>query len=307
MRSALAAILVRAAIVVALLASLFAFVHTDSAPKPGLDPAKPEDFVTRIHHIIGGGGACRGCVMNLQAWQAEILPWFIEEGIVETTAPVKSVWRFHTDDRANHVLGQCDCAGHVWMNARYVNPVSPWFMQASFLATFTHELVHSQQLTACETNAREKVETTAQIVSLEIMAAMANNGNRVAAYALLDELEGIALSEMRFQSLTDSSKSRRLNRLIRRLFDPWEMAERQQRWRYWNGPGLPERDFVLRAYAHDPYVLLLKALDTGHLDGLALQPQFRSYVYPPERYVPRVTFNDLRYFLQHAESLVRNS
>jgi hypothetical protein len=60
----------------------------------------------------------------------------------------------------------------------------------------------------------------------------------------------------------------------------------------------------MKAYAHDPYVLLLRALDKGYLDGLALQAQYRTYVYPPERYVPRVLFDDLAAFLDDAEQLV---
>lgn len=276
-----------------------------------LDPADPYEFVLRVDElqdVSGIGGKCRpGCTLKLEAWQREILPWFAEEGIVNVTNEPKPVWAFHDDEKHNHVLGQSDCEDGLWVNARYINPVSSWYQDVRFLSTFTHELVHSQQGIACDLQDREVVEATAVVVSLEVMAALANNGNRWMAYALLDELQGIVLGELRYRSLGSESARTRLNHLLGEIDgDPWERAERAQRYRYWDSDVQTLR-FVLRAYAHRPYVMLLKALDTGSLGGLALAPVYTSWdpTRPDEIYrVPVVDFSELRAFLRDAEELL---
>lgn len=273
-----------------------------------LDPRDPAEFAIALERIGGGGGTCNpGCPLDLRAWQAEILPWLVEEGVVAYAAPPKPTWRFHEDENANHVLGQSDCGEGLWMNARYVNQASPWYRDVSFLSTFVHELVHSQQGIACDLYEREKVEATAVVVSLEVMAAMANSGNRAMAEALVDELQAIALGELRYRSLRDKDDSEIESVLDEVDGDAWDRAERRQRARYWADRPF-DRAFVLRAYAHTPYALLVKAVEKGALgEDLALAPI--SGGYDPTSYEetftrPVVRFDDLAYFLEHAEELL---
>jgi hypothetical protein len=286
-----------------LLCALTLGLTTRSEPKP-IVLTDPERVILQTEHLLdlAGGTRCgAGCPQDLDAWTVEMLPWFAEEGVASQPVRPVVMWTVFEGEDANHVLGRADCEKQVWMNVRYLNPASPWYQELSFVATLAHELAHIQQGTeVCRGKPLERVEATAQVVSFEVLAAMALNGNKWAAIALLEEIQGLAIGEMRYRALGDERKMRHLDRLLERIDDAGERAERAQRARYWERKPARRKE-ILEAYVHLPYMMLVRGLETGTVGGLALPPSFSLTMFRP--YVPELRLDDLAYFLAHADEL----
>jgi hypothetical protein len=139
---------------------------------------------------------------NLAHWTREILPWFAAEGIVRVERAAERVrYADFTGSEAILVLGAADCrAGEVSISRRYVNPVSSAYRSVDMVLTLAHELAHVQQGPLCERAPTALVETSAQLMALEVMAAMALDGNSWAGLALLRELRDMAVGMLAYDA-----------------------------------------------------------------------------------------------------------
>lgn len=243
--------------------------------------------------------------LSLRPWTDEILPWFLEEGIVKVVRPPARVDYVKFGARwANHVLGSADCArGFVSINHRYANPVSSWYRSVDLVLTLTHELAHVQQKNVCERAPDDNVEASAQLMSFEVDAALALSGNTWAAVALLRELRRIAVGMVRYDALRELPGAQtRLDALRARIYSTAEGAEVAQRDRYWAAYGHDELANLWR-YVVLPYRKLAAALG-GDLvvTGLAtpINP-FRQWERTPTN--GTLLVDDLGYFLDHMSAL----
>ena len=137
---------------------------------------------------------------DLEAWIAEVVPFFGYEGITGPDYdaagyryPTRAVFASF-DDRGsrgqNHILGMANCvSGELWLNGRFANPASSWYESRATLGVLVHELAHVQGI--CWGGNSEQ---SAQMVTLEVLAAMSVKGNRAAFASLIDELQGMTLS-----------------------------------------------------------------------------------------------------------------
>jgi hypothetical protein len=203
-----------------------------AAPARGADE---EAFARQVDAALDRFGEYRIAItlMTLRQWTREIVPWFAEEGI--TAVPSTPHVRFAHLDGTNaiHVAGYAHCRGKVTINARYASPVSSWHRDVSFLQTLAHELAHEQQGSDCRAFPVARVETGAQLMSFEVLAAMANAGNEPALVALLDELRTIALGALWLRAVDgDPAATATFEARFEELLTPRERAlfERSRRW-----------------------------------------------------------------------------
>lgn len=169
-------------------------------------------------------------------WAYEAAPYFEYEGLVQGEVIVPSLeWNVGLNGADHiHLGGYTYCAGVVWLNIRYVNPVSVRYDDPDALAVLVHEMLHAQGGEFCDSDS-ERAESRTQLGMLETLAGMANHGNRVALYALLEELRSVALGTVWLQALRSGDESRYLD-LSRRIYDgePFEIARAEKSARYWS-------------------------------------------------------------------------
>lgn len=129
-------------------------------------------------------------------WPFEIAPYFEYEGLTDYEYGVPPIVILEPQLGAMehvHIAGYTYCEDAVFLNARYINPVSVWNERTEVLATLVHEMVHTVGGDFCSFDS-VTAESRTQLGTLEVLAAMANHGNEYAFYALLDELRDIAMS-----------------------------------------------------------------------------------------------------------------
>jgi hypothetical protein len=198
---------------------------------------------------------------SLARWTREILPWFVEQGIARQARAPQGVHYVDFDSSlATMLLGTTRCKdGVVSISARYANPVSSVYRSVDLLLTLTHELAHVQQDTLCERAPSEVVETSAQLMALEVTAAMALDGNCAAGLALLRELRQLAVATLEYEAgRLGGDAEGRLEAVRAAIYLPAERARAAQRSRYWLRTPELGRDGLLR-YAVEPYRKLAAA------------------------------------------------
>jgi hypothetical protein len=201
--------------------------------------------------------------MNLTRWTREILPWFSAQGIVRAERPLALVrYTTFSGPQGNLVLGEADCAGaRVFMTNRYVNPVSSRYGSVDMLFTLTHELAHVQQNALCTRAPGGIVESSAQLMALEVLAAMALDGNRWAGLAVLRELRSIALGTLELRAergLPGADDT--LATVSGTILTNAEQARVAEHLRSWERTPLLHAECLLD-YAARPYRKLAAALD----------------------------------------------
>jgi hypothetical protein len=198
---------------------------------------------------------------SLSRWTREILPWFGEERIVRRVRrPVHVRYVDFEGPLATMLLGTTTCsAGAVSISGRYANPVSRLYRSADLVFTLVHELAHVQQETLCRRAPTALVETSAQLMALEVAAAMALDGNTTVALALLHEVRDIAVGMLTFDAERHLPGARaKLDYVCAAVYTRAERARAAQRTRYWQRmPG--GRTEGLLDYAVGPYRKLATA------------------------------------------------
>jgi hypothetical protein len=200
--------------------------------------------------------------LSLTRWTREIVPWFAAEGIVGIErAPARVGYVDFHGRQANVILGTTDCRGAVVsISRRYANPVSSMYRSVDLVFTLAHELAHVQQNALCERAPSADVEASAQLMALEVTAAMALDGNAWAGLALLRELRDQAVGVLRFDAERQlPGAGVRLETVVDAVYSTAEQARAAQRTLYWaRDPAL--RTEVLLHYAVSPYRKLATAL-----------------------------------------------
>lgn len=225
---------------------------------------------------------------TFNAWVYELLPMYSYEGAVGRTNIPDQVMpvRWIEGMSHNHIGGRSDCNKTAAINYRYFNPTSHWYQDKTWIATLAHELAHTQQLVStCAVYDSERIENTAQIVAWEVLAGLANAGNRDAAYTLIFELRNTAMRAASAQGNVDD--------LYGQIYDDNELARWHKAQRFW-GDRPDELQDILTKYAQQPLDIAFTYRNTGTVHLLALSTADKT-----------LDIDDLTYFLSHAESLVR--
>jgi hypothetical protein len=246
---------------------------------------------------------------DLKLWVREILPWFQREGVVARVVVPKSVGTnmFTRDGFANsHLLAAGSCwLESVLVNGRVFSPVSSWYGRPDFLATLVHELAHVQGI--CIGNDTLQVEASAQIAALEVMAAMANDGNEPMIRSLLTELRRMCLDALEYEAWGNPDREQFARMLDRHVLHS-ALAEAQivQAERYWMGSKQRSQKLreVLDSYAEVPLRRIVAGLGTGSVWNIQLPINDPGRGGSTRGPLKGLRVDDLGYFLAHAEPMV---
>ena len=244
----------------------------------------------------------------------EILPIFQYEGFALPQFPADlGLYPYQDGGNHIHIAGQSDCAGFV-LNYRFGNPYSSWYNEGHWVAVAIHEMVHVQQGPLCSTVDSLYIEMSAEVITLETLAALVNYGNRDMTYALVRELRGMAASAAYGLALNDGDLDKYIalrNRILKAptgMPDSYKNAGFDKSRRHWETD--PERlSFILEAYSIYPLEQIVQSIlyIDGQMTGLIMPPGFViEYPNSPDVYVPGppLILDDLMYFLEHADEIV---
>ena len=277
---------------------------------------------------------------DLDNWMMEIVPYFEYEGINEDgevgeynglTYPHLDFEDYQDGLLSHHVLGRAQIfADDISLNARIANPVSPWYGRGDSIGTLVHELAHAQGVKFPAPFSDIDEEASAQLVTLEVLSAMANHGNELVVPALLDELYYMNMQAARFIAIRDGYEDRFKKDRERILTDPFEMARAEKADRQWDSYKDPDQyPYILDAYNYKPMNKVYKGMrnkDTVYgvklpinwLVDLSNSPSSIGSYYPddkpdyppyePGMYAYRLTpqpliIDDLHYFYDNAEAM----
>lgn len=185
-------------------------------------------------------------------WPKEIAPYFEYEFLTNGEAKIPKVQFFEATDAFHcfHILGFTfvfDQSGSIFLNDKFRNNVSPKYHSIQSLVTLVHETAHIQggEFTGMDAVVCEK---NAQLATLEVLAAMANHGNKYARQALLDELRDISLGVVLHRAIKSSDMTGYRN-LAARIYG----QERDKGMRRWDQVGLSKLEDILMKYSVSVY------------------------------------------------------
>lgn len=249
----------------------------------------------------------------IAGWTEEILSFFYSEGIVSDVKRPTSVELRSFLETGQ--MGWSDCQTGVWLNERMADSFSLLYRSPMFLPRLIHELFHLQQGIFCEIIEPDLVEGITQIVTWQILAAIANSGRaenragREAAYALATELRDVALSTAAAVTLRSSDEDS-IRKLVKQI-SPSALAdsrlERALR-KYRRNPARALR--TLERYSEKPLARVFRAhKETGDkIYGLPLDPGKVKYIGGGSPYVVDydsvLEIDDIVFFLGHVEDMI---
>lgn len=259
-------------------------------------PSDAEVFALRVHNALKSMEVPKFSAKDATWWVAEFTPYFGYEGVDRVaemlgagTDQVEVEFILQEDGGShNHILGYTYCEGVVVLNGRMISPVSTWKNRPDFLATLVHEAVHNIGGAYCSNNSK-MTESRTQLGTLEVLAAMANAGNRVALYTLLNELQDIAENVVWYNDLKNNDMKHFL------AFqeeindgDAMKMARLEKALRYWHND-LDTLKGILDRYSVTVWEDFIK--DFKYVSS---SPMTGDFI---------VNMDDLRYVINHMEEM----
>ena len=227
----------------------------------------PDEFQARIHTLT-----------DVRNWVEEIVVYFEYEGI-DRDADVGDmgslvypsvVFENYRDGLyTNHVLGTTKMlSGDVALSARFANPISPWYYDDASVLTLIHELAHAQGVMFPGVNFDE--ESSAQMIALEVAAAMVNKGNKLVLYSFLGELTALFSSAARWLAMQEGRDEDWYDFRANVFTDPFAAAALDKSDRFWASD--PKHlAYILETYNFLPAQAIWEAIHgTKEIEGVRL-------------------------------------
>lgn len=263
-------------------------------PNNGNYPIVSEDY--------GGLFSCWGMMTNSETlckFTLEALPYFYYEGLHgEDGAVIPSLMALVPGLGVTHfhVGGRASCVGAMMtLNYRYMNYTSPWNDADSLLAILIHELGHIQGV--CGQPA-DLMEASNQVLTVEVLAGMANHNNHYAVKPLVKELRDFGLDYIHVQTYGthwEGVYQALTNKYIFTTFG--EQSRRAKSGRYW-AEYPDELKYILTAYGAMPYRLI---------GATRQRPDQRTDELQLVYWGQTLVLDDLVYFLEHLDEHVQNA
>jgi len=228
-------------------------------------------------------------------WPLEIFPYLEYEGLTGKAWEPMVEFVPLPGAEAMHVAGYTYCEDVVYLNIRYINWVSPWNDEVESLATLVHEIVHTQGGDFCAWDS-QTAESRTQLGTLEVLAGMANHENKVALWALLDELRSISMNTVLADAIARNDLDSYRSFRAKIYEDGLSEARFEKSMRFW-APQIGELRTILDKYSVSVFrdiqdgKFIVDLPDTWHLDrtGDGLEDV--------------VVLDDLMYVIENAEEM----
>ena len=234
---------------------------------------------------------------NIRQWENEALPFYKSLGIVPAiTSPWPITIEQFTDESriAMHdqvlAYAQCMFGGGIVINARQANPHSAWYAPPDFLLTLLHETAHMESACGGDTVLDE---SSAQLIALEVDAALVDTGNDQALLSLIDELRTMSIGSLHYMAMADPRLADDYVRFLPTAYpDALDRASVAARDRFWES-NPEERKGILYRYRYLPVQKIVAGLRSGILTGVETG-------YPAQT----LKIGNLKYALAHLDELV---
>ena len=275
-----------AALVALFLASFFAVGFVLPVFLPSKPYSQAEQFALRIDKALDALEEPEFEAFDLAlAWPLEIAPYLQYERLTVQPVNPAVVFEPFPGDRHAHIAGYTYCGDEVYLNLRYLNWTSSWYDDISSLVTLVHEIVHTAGGDFCSWDS-ETAESRTQLGTLEVLAGMANHGNVVAYYALLDELREIAMNTALLEAL-QSNDLDGYREFREQIFpgDKMRAARFEKSMRYWAGEMITLKQ-ILKKYS----AVVFEDLQDG---------KFKADLPPGDGDQDTVFMDDLMYILEN--------
>ena len=241
---------------------------------------------------------------NMLYYMAEILPHFEKQGIVHSAVLPRTFDHKHWLDDKKHfgIRGRANCmTGDMQLNGRYENPKSPWHDSDRQLTTLVHELTHIQGVCGGGTSAF--VESSTQVITAEIMAALVNEGNKDFVRPLVGHLRTIALGATHYTAF----KENRMDDFHTLLHNLRDSHAAESAWHLGDGENPTANDlYVLQAYYSIPFNRITEGLRDGKARGVMLPKNYRVNELQMMQKIDQqvLEIDDLAWFLRHIDRVV---
>lgn len=205
---------------------------------------------------------------DARVWEQEIVPFFAYEGVVmKTREDATPQYRFprivsapfnENEIDFEHLLGTTDClSGEITLNERVFRSISAWYNRPDLLVVITHELAHAQGV-CFGPSYKYNSEVSAQLVTLEVLAAMTNRGNPYTLGPMLDELRYMALASSEYLAMKNDDMAS-YEHLLDQVATKQERAKIDKSLRFWAND--PEHlQYILENYNYVPVREIMIAL-----------------------------------------------
>lgn len=235
---------------------------------------------------------------NFQKWVAEVVPWFEEVHITDKASfPTTLTFESYKDAfHAHHIVGTSTCGNVITMNDRVEDSsFSSWRNTLNFWGGVVHEVAHTQQGDLCYMTPKNSfVETSAQVAMVTVLSAMTTDGNRIAAYSLVNELCDFGIGAAYYLAIRNDQPERFWTMMRYVNTTSLEQARLERARNSWEGK---ERKLseILWEYEYDPLDILL----SGHKNG----DKVANLLLPN----PNFSIADFGYLMerQHLEKILR--
>lgn len=241
----------------------------------------------------------------------EAMPYFVFNDFVESaTYPVEA----EIDDFKGlmylSILGASDCEEKVKISSRMENSLSPWAEGEHLFGTTVHELAHIQQGGLCINPTEENLESSAQVMMLEILASMANRGNIFALRAFVFELKSMTGRVAMVRAYHEQREIELYN--LAAKVDPGAIGQAKMaaNMRYYEENTQRIETSVMK-YSQMPLETVFKSYLSGNvIEDLAIPKvsvKVGSNNWQYEYRTPTVWLDDLFYLLEHLEGMVQDA
>ena len=180
---------------------------------------------------------------DITQWVKEVVPYFSYEMITDPESeygtysgprfPENISFTYYEDERQHsHILGTANCLSQsITLNGRYANENSAFYERNDLLVILVHELAHIQGI--CYGSSRLDSEISAQLATLEVLAALVNHGNKQALGPLLGELRKMSLNAALYMAYEEERIDDFLSLVTTIVDSPYEQARLAKSARYW--------------------------------------------------------------------------
>ena len=241
---------------------------------------------------------------DAERWVNELAPYFIQEGVVsapgeedaipDIVIPTGVTFKWYPDDPdwALHVLANTGlCGTGIEFNARVLTPGDPWMDNNLAIVVLAHEMAHVQGVCGGDTPIND--ESSAQIISWEVTAAISNAGCQPCLAGLLGELRHRALGAVEQAAITEHRLPEFLD--IVNSLDPVERAQEVRSFTVWANQPDELRDLLTQYYSVP--IAAIAIADARHDPVLSGMMMPGTFMYEPAGLYRSFSVDDLLYVL----------